>query len=593
MKSRFDRTSSHDRVNVRILLPYLWEYRGRVLLALSCLMIAKIASVSVPLVLKQIVDNLDVRHLSAVGIPFTLLISYGGFQIANSLFNELRDAIFARVSCRAMRRLTINTLAHLHNLSIQFHLERQTGAIIQDLERGSQALSSLLNYLVFSILPVGIELLLIVGVMVNKFDIIFTLILLSTFIIYMTFTLVMSNWHIQSRYVMSNLDSKAHSEAVDSLINYETVKLFGNENLEVRRCDAILKQWEDATVLARITMFILSFGQGTIIALSITAIMFFATNQVLANKMTLGDLLMVNTFLLQLFIPLGFLGIIYRVMKYSLIDMDRLVKTLKERPEIQDRPNAPDLVAKQGEVRFEQVNFSYDKDRPFLFDMSFTIPPGYKLAVVGPSGAGKSTLARLLLRLYDVDQGRILIDDQDIRDVTQKSVRAAIGVVTQEINLFNNTIYYNLVYGCPKAQYNEVIETAKFVHLHEFISSLSAGYDTVVGERGLKLSGGEKQRIAIARAILKRPKILIFDEATSALDSQIEQAILKNLQGPNRYTTLVIAHRLSTIVDAHHILVIDQGCIVEQGSHRELLKQQGLYAKLWNYQKRELEVERE
>ena len=577
-----------DRANLRALLPYLWEYRGRVLLALGCLVLAKIANIGVPLTLKQIVDRLDAHQQAAVTLPVLLLLMYGALKLGNALFSELRDVLFVRVRYRAMRRLTLRTLAHLHDLSLRFHLERKTGAISRDLERGSRSLSTLLNYLAFSILPVAVEFLLAAAVLLNRYPPIFTLIVFGSAAAYVAFTLAITNWRMEHRHLMNRLESQAGNEALDSLINYETVKYFGNEDWEQRRCDTTLAAWENSAVLSQTSMSALNFGQGAIIAVGATLIMVAAAGQVAAGSLTLGDLVLVNALLLQLFIPLNFLGIVYRQIKYALADMDDLVRLFEQTPEIRDATEATELRVTQGELRFEAVNFGYQPDRQILFDVSFTVPPGRKLAVVGASGAGKSTLARLLFRFYDVNGGRILIDGQDLRAVSQRSLRAAIGIVPQDTVLFNDTLYYNLAYARIDASREEIAAAARMAQLHDFIAALPAGYDTVVGERGLKLSGGEKQRVAIARAILKRPRILIFDEATSALDSQSEQAILQALRAvATDHTTLVIAHRLSTIVDADQILVLDHGRVREQGTHRELLQQDGLYAQMWALQQRE------
>ena len=580
--------------NIRALLPYLWEYRGRVLLALGCLVLAKIANIGVPLVLKQIVDYLDANREVMAVLPVTLLLAYGALKLSNVLFSELRDMLFVRVRYRAMRRLTLRTLAHLHDLSLRFHLERKTGAISRDLERGARSLSTLLNYLAFSILPVMVEFLLAAALLLGRYPTIFTLIIFGSVAVYVGFTLAITNWRMEHRHAMNRFESQAGNEALDSLINYETVKYFGNEDWELRRCDTTLASWENSAVLSQTSMSALNFGQGAIIAFGVTLILFVAAGQVAAGQMTLGDLVLVNALLLQLFIPLNFLGVVYRQIRYALADMDDLVRLLERTPEIREAPAATELVVKQGELRFEEVSFGYQPDRQILFDVSFTVPPGRKLAVVGASGAGKSTLARLLFRFYDVNGGRILIDGQDLRDVTQTSLRAAIGIVPQDTVLFNDTLYYNLAYARPEASREEIAAAARMAQLHDFIAALPAGYDTVVGERGLKLSGGEKQRVAIARAILKRPRILIFDEATSALDSQSEQAILQALRTVAAdHTTLVIAHRLSTIVDADQILVLDHGRVREQGTHRELLQQNGLYAQMWILQQREQETQEE
>ena len=581
------RQERHDRTNLRALLPYLWEYRGRVWLAMACLALAKLANVGAPLALKQIVDSLDSR-LATLVLPTTLLLAYGALKLGNALFSELRDVVFARVRYRAMRRLTVRTLAHLHNLSLRFHLERKTGAISRDLERGARSLSTLLNYLAFSILPVLVEFLLAGGLLLSRYPAIFTLIIFGSVAAYVGFTLAITNWRMEHRHAMNRLESQAGNEALDSLINYETVKYFGNEDWELRRCDATLAQWENSAVLSQTSMSVLNFGQGAIIAIGVTAIMWTAADRVAAGQLTLGDLVLVNALLLQLFIPLNFLGIVYRQIKYALVDMDDLIRLFERSPEVCDAPAATPLQATRGELRFERVNFGYQPERQILFDVNFIVPPGRKLAVVGASGAGKSTLARLLFRFYDVSDGRILIDGQDIQAVTQQSLRATIGIVPQDTVLFNDTLYYNLAYARPGVSADEIAAAAKMAQLHDFITALPAGYDTVVGERGLKLSGGEKQRVAIARAILKRPRILIFDEATSALDSHSEQAILQALRAvAAEHTTLVIAHRLSTIVDADEILVLDQGRVREQGNHRELLQQDGLYAQMWALQQQE------
>lgn len=579
-----------DWKNFRSLMPYLWEYRGRVLLALLCLVLAKVANVGVPLVLKEIVDSLDVEPGSIMVIPVALLLAYGALKLTSGFLNELRDVLFTRVRYRAMRRLTLRTLAHLHELQLGFHLERKTGAITRDLQRGSASLSSLLNYLVFNQIPVLVELILVVTIMVVNYDILFTLIILVSVIVYIGFTLAITNWRMEHRHKMNQLESKANNEAIDSLINFETVKYFNNEQLEIKRCDESLAGWENSAVLSRTSMGLLNFGQGVIIALSVTAVMFFAARQVTQGEMTLGDLVLVNAFLLQLFIPLGFLGVVYRQIKYAFADMDQLIKLLEINPEITDAVNAKAIVAADGEVVFEHVNFGYQAERKILHDVSFRIPPGKKVAVVGASGAGKSTLARLLFRFYDLDSGTIFIDRQDISKVTQASLRRAIGIVPQDTVLFNDTIYYNLLYAKPDASHAAVISAAKLAHIHDFVMSLPENYDTVVGERGLKLSGGEKQRVAIARTILKNPRILVFDEATSALDSKAEQAILQALRETAvNHTTLVIAHRLSTIVDADEILVLDQGRIVEHGTHRQLLKANAGYAQLWKLQQKQAE----
>jgi ATP-binding cassette subfamily B protein len=577
-----------DWNNLRKLTPFLWDYRGRVLLALASLILAKLANVGVPLVLKELVDVLDNPAARMLELPIMLLVVYGILKLSASLFNELRDALFARVRYRAMRHVGNRVLQHLYNLSLRYHLERKTGALTRDLERGAQSVSSILNYLTFNIIPVTVEFVLVAGYLFINYDWQFAAVTFSTVAVYIFFTLMVTEWRMVYRLKMNEMDSQASMQAVDSLINYETVKYFGNEKLELNRYDATLEEWEDAAVKSQTSMSALNFGQASIIAVGVTFIMVFAANGVVEGRMSLGDLVLVNAFLIQLFLPLGFLGIVYRQIKYALADMDRMLRLLDKEPEIVDQQNAKDLLLKQGEVRFENVNFSYSTDRQILRDISFTIAPGKKVAVVGPSGAGKSTLARLLFRFYEVDDGKIVIDDQNIAAVTQQSMRAAIGIVPQDTVLFNDTILFNLSYARPAASEAEIINAARKAHIHHFIESLPDGYETVVGERGLKLSGGEKQRVAIARAILKDPRILIFDEATSSLDSHAEMEIQKALKAvAEEHTTLVIAHRLSTIVDADEILVLENGKIIERGQHQVLLEKQGAYARMWELQLQE------
>ena len=593
MPARFKYTEApssdrNDLSNFISLLPYLWEFKGRVLFAIGCLILAKVANVGVPLVLREVVDSLDIKASLAIAIPVGLLLGYGALRLSSALFSELRDVLFTRVRYRAMRRLTIRTLEHLHDLALRYHLERKTGAVSSDLHRGAASLSSLLNYFTFSILPVGVEFLLVAIVLVSEYDLKFTIIIFASVAAYIAYTFRVINWRIEYRHEMNAQESKANNDAVDSLINYETVKYFNNEKMEADRCNNTLRKWEDNAVKSQFAMSTLNFGQSAIIAIGVTVIMFVASQGVVDGELSLGDLVMVNAILLQLFIPLGFLGMIYRSIRYSLADMDRLVKLLNETPEIVDKLNAGDLQVTQGEVSFEHVDFGYQQERQVLHDVSFRISPGKKLAIVGESGSGKSTIARLLFRFYDVSAGRITIDGQDISEVTQQSLRRTIGIVPQDTVLFNESIYYNLAYANPAAEKEQVIDAAKKAHIHEFIESLPDGYDTVVGERGLKLSGGEKQRVAIARTILKAPRILIFDEATSALDSKSEQAILAELkQAAEAHTTLVIAHRLSTIIDADEILVLDKGRVSEQGSHQRLLDQKGHYFHLWELQQKQ------
>ena len=576
-----------DLHNLRNMLPFLWEFRGRALFALACLVLSKVANVGVPLVLKQIVDALENRPGQMLMLPLSLLLAYGALKLSASLFNELRDIVFAKVRYRAMRRLSTRVLEHLHNLSLRFHLERQTGAISRDLERGTRSVSQILNYMAFSILPIVVEFVLVGGILFTQYDAVFMMITFGTVLVYGVVTVAITEWRMDFRHHMNRLDSEANSQAMDSLINYETVKYFGNEKLEVNRFDDKLSAWEHWAVKSQTSMSLLNFAQGAVIAVGVTLVMIFAARGVTAGDMSIGDLVLVNAFLLQLFIPLGFLGIVYRQIKYALADMDLIFKLLDRKPEIQDAPDAHPLELKGGRIRFDQVDFSYQPERVILQGVDFEVPSGHKLAIVGHSGAGKSTIARLLYRFYDVTAGSIRIDSQDLREVTQESLRAAIGIVPQDTVLFNDSIYYNIAYGRTSASREEVEQAAEMAHIRGFIESLPDGWETVVGERGLKLSGGEKQRVAIARAMLKRPQILVFDEATSSLDSKTEQAIQKTLdQVAQHHTTLVVAHRLSTVVDADEILVMDKGRICERGTHQELLDRKGMYAEMWDLQQK-------
>jgi len=582
-----------DWHNLKRMFPFVWSYRGRVLLALGCLIAAKLAMVSVPFVLKHIVDQLGLPDRSALVLPLALLLAYGVLRLFSSLFNELRDALFARVRFHAMRQVSDRVLQHLHRLSLRFHLERRTGGVARDLERGAGSVSSILNYLVFNILPTAAEFILVAGILIGKYESRFSIAIFGTVAVYIAFTFLITEWRMHYRHEMNRLDSRANSQAIDSLLNYETVKYFNNERLEQRRYDQTLSEWENAAVKSQTSMSLLNFGQGSIIAVGVTFIMIFAGQGVVQGKLTVGDLVLVNTLMLQLFLPLGFLGIIYRQLKYALADMDLMFKLLEREAEIQDRDDAGELLVSQGIVRFENVDFAYQPDRQILHQVSFEIPEGRKVAIVGPSGSGKSTIARLLFRFYEIQAGCISIDDQDISRVTQDSLRQAIGIVPQDTVLFNDSIYYNIQYARPEATREEVVQAARMAHIHDFIESLPQGYDTVVGERGLKLSGGEKQRVAIARVILKNPRILVFDEATSNLDSQSEQAILSSLhEVAQAHTTLVIAHRLSTIVDADRIFVLKDGRILESGRHQDLLANKGLYAELWALQKEERHAEK-
>ncbi|HED39069.1 MAG TPA: ABC transporter ATP-binding protein/permease [Chromatiales bacterium] len=575
----------NDWKTIRTLLPYLWEFRTRVVIALICLVLAKVAIVGVPLMLKAIVDALDPSQVDIVTLPLFLVLGYGLLRIVSVLFGELRDAVFAKVTQRSVRRVALQVFRHLHALSLSFHLDRQTGGVSRDIERGSRGISFLLSFLVFNILPTLVEITLIALILFSNYNIWFALVPFATAVVYIAFTLIVTEWRMKYRRKMNEMDSRANTRAIDSLINFETVKYFGNEEYEAHRYDENLQVWERAAVKNQTSLASLNVGQGVIIAVGITILMLLASQGVADGELTLGDLVLVNAYLLQMFIPMNFLGFVYREIKHSLVDMERMFGILDEHRAVEDKSDAKVLEVTNGEVCFEHVAFSYNDSRQILNDIDFTIPPGQKVAVVGGSGGGKSTLVRLLFRFYDVQSGSIKIDGQDIRDVTQQSLRESIGIVPQDTVLFNDTIYYNIAYAKPDATQEAVEHAAEMAHLKDFINSLPDGYDTVVGERGLKVSGGEKQRIAIARAILKNPRILVFDEATSALDSESEKAILSAFsEVATDHTTLVIAHRLSTIIDADQILVMDKGEIVERGTHRELLEGGDVYARMWALQ---------
>ncbi|RCS56683.1 ABC transporter ATP-binding protein/permease [Parvibium lacunae] len=572
------------------LLPYLWRYRGRLLWALLFLVAAKLAHIGVPLLLKQLVDAMDQTQLGTVVlvVPLGLLFAYGGLRLATTLFTELREVVFAKVTQGAVRTIALQVFAHLHTLSLRFHLSRQTGGVTRDIERGTRGISSLVSYTLYSIVPTLLEITLVVGYLLWHYDWTFALIALTALVLYIAYTIGVTEWRTHFRRTMNELDSKANVRAIDSLLNYETVKYFGNEAFELQRYDESMARWERAAIQSQYSLSLLNLGQSLIIAVAVSLMLWRATVGVAAGQMTLGDLVLVNAFMLQLYVPLNFLGVIYREIKQSLTDMDRLFRLLRENQEVADQPEAQPLSVSGGEITFANVTFAYEPNRPILRDVSFTVPTGTTTAVVGPSGAGKSTLARLLFRFYDVQQGQILIDGQDIRQVTQHSLRSAIGIVPQDTVLFNDDIGYNISYGKPGATEAEITAAAQAANIHPFIQSLPEGYRTQVGERGLKLSGGEKQRVAIARTLLKNPPILLFDEATSALDSHSEQAIQQELRRlAEQHTALVIAHRLSTIVHAEQILVMRDGQIVERGTHTHLLTKNGLYAQMWALQQQD------
>ena len=579
---------------IRDLLPYLLEYRFRVMIALSCLVAAKVANLGIPIVMKELIDSLDIKASSPqalLAVPLGIILAYGLLRISASLFTELREALFAKVTQNAVRKVALQVFEHLHSLALSFHLARQTGGVSRDIERGTRGIQSLISYSLYSILPTLIEFCLVLGYLAYSYDIWFAAITLLALVLYIAFTIVVTEWRTHYRRTMNDMDSKANQKAIDSLLNFETVKYFGNEAFEAGRYDENLLRYQAAAVKSQKTLAFLNLGQQFIIAIGLMLILWRATVGVVNGTMTLGDLVLVNTLMIQLYIPLNFLGVIYREIKQSLTDMDRMFSLLNTDKEIADSPNAKTLQVQNHshgpDVRFEHVSFHYEAKREILRDVSFNIPAGTITAVVGQSGAGKSTLARLLFRFYDVQSGAILIDGQNIQDVTQASLRKAIGIVPQDTVLFNDTIGYNIAYGDPSATIEEVQEAARAAQIDGFIKRLPEGYETQVGERGLKLSGGEKQRVAIARTLLKKPAMLIFDEATSALDSKTERAFQEELLSlaKNR-TTLIIAHRLSTIIHADQILVMDHGQIVERGTHMELLTFQGKYAEMWQMQER-------
>ncbi len=572
---------------VKSLLVHLWDYRWRIGFALALMILAKLATIAVPLVLKEIVDQLEQPSVGqlAIQLPLFLLLAYGGLRFANSLFNQLRDLVFAKAALRSIRNITIKVFEHLQHLSLGYHLQRKTGGLSRDIDRGSRAINELLRILIFSVFPTLFELTVVCIILFVRYEPRFVIVTLLTIISYGIYTYSISNWRLKFRKRMNEAESSANTAAIDALINYETVKYFTNEKLETQRYNENLKHWQDATYKSEFSLAALNVGQATIIAIGLTILMVMAGQNVVAGKMTLGDFVLVNAFLLQLYVPLNFLGYVFRTLQNSLVDISRMFSLLEVEKEITDKADAKPLKIKNANIEFDQVSFAYKPERQILDKISFSVPGGQKVAIVGHSGAGKSTIARLVFRFYEVTNGRILIDGQDLKEVTLETLRQNIGVVPQDTVLFNDTIEYNIHYGKPDASDAEIRQAAKLAYLHDFIETLPDGYQTEVGERGLKLSGGEKQRLAIARTILKDPPILLLDEATSALDSKSEEAIQTALNNIAQHrTTLVIAHRLSTIMDADQIVVLDKGVVVETGSHHQLLQHQGHYASLWQLQ---------
>ena len=583
------RAERDDWQTLRMLLPYLWAYKGRVLFALACLVAAKLATVSVPILLKGIVDTLAPAAKSATDmlvVPVALVVAYGLLRLSTSLFTELREFFFVNVTQAAMRTLALKTFRHLHSLSLRYHLERRTGAVTREIDQGIRGISSLISFTLYSILPTLIEITLVVAYLVWNYEVWFAVIVGVSLVVYILFTVNVTNWRTVVRRRWNELETKAQSRAVDSLLNFETVKYFGNEEHEAERFGRSMEIYEKAAIKTWVSLAVLNAGQALIFSIGLTIVMVMSALAVRNGQATVGDFVLVNALMIQLYMPLNFIGSSYREIKQGLIDVEQMFQLLKVNAEIKDKPGATPLKVAEAEVNFDNVSFAYDHERPILRDLSFTIPAGKTVAIVGPSGAGKSTASRLLYRFYDVTGGRILVDGQDIAGVTQKSLRAAIGMVPQDTVLFNDTIRYNIRYGRPDATDAEVEAAAKMAQIHDFVMSLPKGYDSLVGERGLKLSGGEKQRVSIARTILKGPAILILDEATSALDSFTEHQIQEALKkvSENR-TTLVIAHRLSTVVDADEIIVLDKGKVAERGTHEKLLRKQGIYHAMWNRQR--------
>lgn len=577
----------HHWRTLRAMLPYLWPadetgLRVRVVGALACLVLAKVTNVIVPLFFKDAVDVLSKENAEALALPVGLLVAYGLARLLTVVFQELREALFARVKMRATRVVALETFQHLHALSLRYHLDRQTGGLSRVIERGVKGIEFLLNFTLFNILPTLLEIILVCGLLWGLFDWRFALVTFVTIASYIAFTLYVTEWRLKYRREMNSRDTEANTKAIDSLLNFETVKYFGNEDHEARRFDRAMRGYEDAAVRSLTSLSLVNVGQGGIIAVGLVILMAMAGQGVVNGSMSVGDFVLVNTYLIQLYLPLNFLGFVYRQIRQSLTDMEDMFTLLKVPQEVSDKPGAKALEVPSGNLRFDHVSFGYDPRRPILRDVTFSVPSGKTLAIVGSSGAGKSTISRLLFRFYDVDEGRVVIDDQDIRDVPQATLRSAIGIVPQDTVLFNDSVYYNIAYGRPSASREEVEQAARMAQIHDFIIGLPDGYDSLVGERGLKLSGGEKQRVAIARTILKQPRILLFDEATSALDTATEREIQTSLKEVSRgRTTLIIAHRLSTVVDADEILVMDQGRVVERGTHTALLSRKGHYAEMW------------
>jgi len=592
MRSDYDPNIKIDWSVIKQIWPYLLEYRSRVCLALSCLVAAKLASIAMPFILKDVVDNLDSQlensTLTLVAVPLGLLLAYGFIRLCNVLLGEIRDTLFGRVTERAMRRIGLKVFEHLHALDLEFHLSRRTGGLSRDIERGTSGISFLMRFLIFNIVPTFLELFLVMGILWQQYRFEFALIVFVSVITYIWFSKTTTDWRTQFIREANSADNRSNTRAVDSLLNFETVKYFTNETYEASLYDQELDKWEQAKRKNRLTLFALNGGQSLIISISLTSMLILAAHEVSEGRMTLGDFVLVNAFMMQIFLPLNFLGFVYREIKSSMTNIERMFTLLKREPKVADQPSAPKLEFQQGKIEFKDVCFGYEQERTILNKLSFTLMPGEKLALVGSSGAGKSTIAKLLFRFYDVTSGEIFIDQQNIQNVSQDSLRSAIGVVPQDTVLFNTSLIENVRYGRPDANDDEVKLAIKLAHLKGFIESLPKGYNTQVGERGLKLSGGEKQRVAIARTILKNPSILIFDEATSSLDSVSESAVMSAIEEISQgKSSIVIAHRLSTIVNADRILVMEHGKVVEQGSHHSLIAENGRYAQLWTMQQSE------